>query len=104
MKYGVSAFAWTGHFTTSHLPLIHKVREYGFDGFEIPMFTPSDLPVRGIREAFAASGMDCTVCAILPEGINPISPDTAVRIRSILHLTECVETAAEMGAHLIAGP
>lgn len=104
MKFGVSAFAWTAQFRTSHLPLIHKVREYGVDGFEIPMFAPSELPVREIRDAFAASRVECTVCAILPEGINPISPDGAVRKRSALHLRECIETAAEMGAHLIAGP
>ncbi len=51
-----------------------------------------------------ASQMECTVCAILPAGINPISPDSAIRKRSLAHLLQCIDTAAEAGAHLICGP
>jgi D-psicose/D-tagatose/L-ribulose 3-epimerase len=44
------------------------------------------------------------VCAILPPGINPISPDGVVRSKSIEHLKQCVHTAAELGAKLLGGP
>jgi D-psicose/D-tagatose/L-ribulose 3-epimerase len=84
--------------------LIAQVREYGFDGLEIPMFVPSALPAAELRKEFEANDLECTVCAILPAGINPISPDASVRKRSRAHLVECVETAAEMGARLIGGP
>ncbi len=104
MKLGVSAFAWTAAFGTGHLPLVARVKEYGFDGLEIPMFLPSALPVAELRQEFEANGLECTVCAILPAGINPISPEAGVRKRSLAHLVECVETAAEMGAHLFGGP
>jgi D-psicose/D-tagatose/L-ribulose 3-epimerase len=104
MKLGVSAFAWTATFGVQHLPLIAKVREYGFQGFEIPMFVPSALPAAELRQAFEANDLECTVCAILPAGINPISPIASVRKKSLAHLVECVETAAEMGARLLGGP
>jgi len=104
MKLGVSAFAWTAAFGSGHLPLIPQVKEYGFDGFEIPMFVPSALPAADLRREFEANDLECTVCAILPSGINPISPDASVRKRSRAHLVECVETAAEMGARLLGGP
>ncbi len=104
MKLGVSAFAWTATFGASHLPLLPRVREYGFEGFEIPMFVPGELPVAELRRSFEANDLECAVCAILPPGINPISPDSATRKRSIIHLIECVETAAELGAHLLGGP
>lgn len=104
MKIGLSAFAWTAHFTEAHLPLVAKVAEYGFDAFEFAMFDPSSLPARSLRRAFEAARIEPTVCAILPPGINPISPDAATRKRSVEHLSVCIETAAEIGAHLVGGP
>jgi D-psicose/D-tagatose/L-ribulose 3-epimerase len=104
MKFGVSAFAWTAAFESRHLRLLPVVREFGFEALEIPMFRPELLPVKELRREFAASGLAATVCAILPEGINPISPEQQVRDRSLEHLTACVETAAEIGARLLGGP
>jgi D-psicose/D-tagatose/L-ribulose 3-epimerase len=104
MKLGVSAFAWTAEFDRQHLNLIPEVAAMGFDGFELPMFDPARLAVAEIRRAFAANSLECTVCAILPQGINPISPDATVRRKSIEHLKTCVKTSAEMGAKLLGGP
>ena len=74
------------------------------DGFEIPMFDPALLPAAEIRSAFEHSGLECTVCAILPTGINPISPDAAVREKALRHLKQCAETTAHLGGKLLAGP
>jgi D-psicose/D-tagatose/L-ribulose 3-epimerase len=104
MKIGVSAFAWTTKLKPAHLDLLPSLREHGIDGFEVPMFDPADLAALVPRRAFEASGMDCTVCAILPEGINPISPEAPVRRRALDHLRQCIAVAAEAGAHLIGGP
>ena len=104
MKLGVSAFAWTAKFDRSHLRLVPLVKEMGFSGFEIAMFDPTDLAVNDIRRAFETSDLECTVCAILPPGINPISPDAAVRKGSVRHLVRCIETASALGATLLGGP
>ena len=104
MKLGVSAFAWTAKFDRSHLELVPAVKEMGFSGFEIAMFDPADLAVKEIRRAFETNELECTVCAILPAGINPISPDAAVRKKSMQHLVRCVETCSELGANLLGGP
>lgn len=104
MKIGISAFAWTGSFQTSHLPLLAKARAFGFAAFEVPMFRPADLPIKALRAAYEANDLECTVCAILPPGVNPISPDKGQRERSVRHLRDCVQAAAEMGARLLGGP
>lgn len=104
MKVGVSAFAWTAKLDRAHLDMLPMIKEMGLDGFEIPMFDPAILPVSEIRRGFESSGLECTVCAILPAGINPISPDEAVRQNSQQHFVCCVETAAACGAKLIGGP
>jgi D-psicose/D-tagatose/L-ribulose 3-epimerase len=104
MKIGVSAFAWTTKLSAAHMGLLPGLREQGLEGFEIPMFDPADLAITELRRAFEANDLECTVCAILPAAINPISPDPTVRARAVAHLIECIETAAEAGAHLIGGP
>lgn len=104
MKLGVSAFAWTDNFESSHLKLLPEVKKMGLEGFEVPMFDPEQLPVSNIRRAFEANELECTVCAILPRNINPISPDAAIRRRALQHLTVCVEVASAMGAKLLGGP
>ncbi|MBW4039862.1 MAG: sugar phosphate isomerase/epimerase, partial [Acidobacteria bacterium] len=100
----MSSFAWTSSFKESHLNLLPKVREYGFTGFEVPMFKPADLPRVSLRRSFESIGLDCTVCAILPQDINPVHKDSVVRNRAFVHLTDCVKGAAEMGAHILGGP
>ena len=104
MKIGVSAFAWTAEFRESHLEILPRLRDQGLSVFEIPMFQPEKLPVAKIRQAMNDSGLTCSVCTILPHGINPISPDSNVRKRSAAHLAKCLEVATEMGATLIGGP
>ena len=75
MKIGISAFAWTASFQKQHLDLIPGVREQGFAALEIPMFHPAALDVSGIKRTLAANDLACSVCAILPRGMNPISAD-----------------------------
>lgn len=104
MKIGVSAFAWTTKLRSKHLDLLPMLREQGIEGFEVPMFDPADLAALKPRQAFEASGMECTVCAILPAGVNPISDEAPERRRALDHLRECVAVAAEAGAKLIGGP
>jgi len=104
LKFGISAFAWTTAFTPAHLPLLDYARSLGFDGFEIPLFDPKDLAIQPLRRGFEASGIEPTICAILPPGINPISPDSATRKQAFNHLQRSIEAAAEIGAHKIGGP
>jgi len=104
MKVGVSAFAWTSDFGESHLDLLPQLREHGLTAFEIPMFDPGKLPAAKIRRAMDANGLVCSVCAILPHGVNPISADSGVRKTSVAHLMKCLDVAAAMGATLIGGP
>jgi D-psicose/D-tagatose/L-ribulose 3-epimerase len=104
MKIGVSAFAWTTKLEPRHLSLFPSIREHGIEGFEVPMFDPAELDTKSLRQAFEANDLECTVCAILPAGINPISADGGDRKKALAHLVQCVETAAEMGAHKMGGP
>ena len=104
MRLGISAFAWTREFKKPHLDLIPKIKRLGLHAIEIPMFEPSALPAKEIRKAVESQGLECTVCAILPAGKNPISPDRQERKDAITHLRKCIEVCAEMGSELLGGP
>jgi D-psicose/D-tagatose/L-ribulose 3-epimerase len=104
MKIGVSAFAWTSEFSQSHYKLLPEIREHGLSALEIPMFEPHSVSASGLRRALEANDLECTVCAILPATINPISTEASVRSRAYTHLVECVEAAAELDAKLLGGP
>jgi D-psicose/D-tagatose/L-ribulose 3-epimerase len=104
VKIGVSAFAWTADFGEAHLEILPRLRDRGLTAFEVPMFEPEKLPAGKIYQAMQRNGITCSVCAILPRSINPISHDSHVRKNSIAHLMKCVEVAAQMGAKLIGGP
>jgi D-psicose/D-tagatose/L-ribulose 3-epimerase len=104
MKIGVSAFAWTSEFSQSHYKLLPEIREHGLCALEIPMFEPHRASALNLRRAMETNDLECTVCAILPATINPISADASVRSRSYAHLVECVEKAAELDARLLGGP
>jgi D-psicose/D-tagatose/L-ribulose 3-epimerase len=104
MKIGISAFAWTARFDRTHLSLLPSIKQIGLDAIEIPMFDPAKLPIAAIKETCGTHGLECTVCAILPKRINPISPHSETRKLAIEHLIQCVETSAVMGARIIGGP
>ena len=104
MKIGISGFAWTSEFKSSHLGLLPEMKNLGLTAIEIPMFDPGRLLIEDIKLAFQSNGLECTVCAILPAEINPISADRLIRKKSIEHLKRCIEATAAMGAKLMGGP
>ena len=104
MKLGVNMFIWTAEFTPSHLDLLPRIKEHGFDGVEIPLFDPAGFPAAEIRRGLEAHGLECTVCSIIPQGRSLISEDTGVRKRTRQHLRDTIQAAADVGSRLVDGP
>jgi D-psicose/D-tagatose/L-ribulose 3-epimerase len=104
MKFGVNLFIWTAHFDASHLPLLQRIRSGGFDGVEVPMYQGRHFQVRALRFGLADTGMECTICSILTDGLSIISSDPSIRARTVEQLRENIAATAEAGATIIAGP
>jgi D-psicose/D-tagatose/L-ribulose 3-epimerase len=104
MKFGVNTFLWTANFGPEHFDLLPAIREHGFDGIEVALIRPAEFKAAEIRRALARNDLECTVCSVLPRELSLISPDAAVRGKTVAHLAECFQAAAEAGAKLIAGP
>ena len=104
MKFGVTTYIWTLEFNLSHLALLPRIKEAGFDGVEMPLFRPQGFPATEMRRGLEANGLECTASAVLLDGNNLISEDADVRRRTRSHLKDTIEAAAEAGARIIAGP
>lgn len=104
MKFGVHAFIWTASFDESNLDLLPMIKEHGFDGLEIPLFHPARFPGTAIRRALEQNGLECTVSAVMVDGLSLIAEDAAVRQRARAHLQDAIKAVAEAGARILAGP
>lgn len=104
MKFGVNTLIWSAAIDGTVLDLLPRIKDRGFDGVELPLIHPEQVPSGNIRRALAESRLDCNFCSILPGGLSLISDDAAVRQRTVGHLRDCIQVAADSGASMIAGP
>lgn len=103
MKFGVNTFIWAASFDRGAIPL-EAIKKHGIDGIEVPLFRPADFDVAGVKQAQRDFGLECTVCAVNPAGINPTSDDTSGRARAVEHWKRAIGVAAAAGARVVAGP
>jgi D-psicose/D-tagatose/L-ribulose 3-epimerase len=104
MKFGVNTFIWSAGFDRSNLPLLPRIKGWGFDGVEVPLFRPAEFAAADIRKGVEANGLECTVCSVLVDGLSLISDDANVRRKTREHMKDVVKAGAEAGARIIAGP
>lgn len=104
MKFGVNTLIWSDRFDESHVKLFEPLKKAGFDGIELPLFTPDPRPNLEIRRGLEENGLDCTFCSILPAGLNTISEDATVRANSRQYWKDTIRTVREMGGDILCGP
>ena len=104
MQFGVNLLLWAASFEPTHLPLLHRIRAAGFDGVEVPMYKGRDLAVAALRQGLAETQMECTICAVLVEGMSLITEDSSLRNHALEQMRENIAVSAEAGAKLIVGP
>jgi len=104
MKFGINLLLWSANFEPSHLQLFERIRAAGFDGVEVPIYKGRDLDIVDLRQGLANTGMECTMCSVLVEGMSLLSEDKTIRTRAIDQLRENIAVTAEADAKIIAGP
>jgi D-psicose/D-tagatose/L-ribulose 3-epimerase len=104
MKFGVNTFIWSAGVDRATLDLLPVIKDRGFDGVELPMFRAADFPAGEVRRRLEQNALECTICSVLTSGLSLISDDADVRRATRTHMEECIKSAAEAGATLIAGP
>jgi D-psicose/D-tagatose/L-ribulose 3-epimerase len=104
MKFGANAFIWSDRFGRSQLPLLDTLKQNSFDGVELPLLDPKAANDPEIKSALQSIGLEVTFCSVLPSGLRLGDDSPDVRSRARDHISQCIQTAAAMGGHLIGGP
>ncbi len=104
MKFGINTLLWTAGFDHSHLDLLPRFRELGFDAAEIARFEFGAFPAADVRRAVEAAGLEAVFCSALTGDNSIVSDDAATRQRALRFVREGIETAAAIGAKVFVGP
>jgi len=104
MKYGMNLLLWTAGVTEQHFPLLASLKEWGFDGVELPMFEFDVNQYRKIGAELNRIGLASTAVTVCPPEQNPISPDAAIRQAALERLKQAIDCCAAAGSTLLCGP
>jgi D-psicose/D-tagatose/L-ribulose 3-epimerase len=104
MKVGMNLLLWTANVTEEHYKLLEDIKAWGFDGVEVPMFTPEASDWGALAKVCDDLGLGRTAVSVMPEGKDLISDDPALRRAGIDFIKQLVEAGGELGIELLNGP
>jgi D-psicose/D-tagatose/L-ribulose 3-epimerase len=104
IRLGINTMIWSGRFEQADSPLLEKIRAWGYEVVEVPLFDFRAVDVKPLRRAVASSGLALTVSSALPAGFGLVSADGAIRRATREWLSQAVETVAAIGGTLLVGP
>lgn len=104
ISLGINTMVWTGNFSVRNLALLDTIRAAGFDVAELAVFDFPALDCKAVRSALQANALACTATSALPEDLSLLDAGAEVRRRTVEWLRRAVETVAQVGASVLAGP
>ncbi len=104
MKFGMNLLLWSDRLDDGMLPVVESLKEMGYDGVEVPIFSPDEEHYRAWGQRLKDMGLCSTVVTIRTEGDNPISPDAKVRAAGIDATKRALDCCRALGAEAMCGP
>jgi D-psicose/D-tagatose/L-ribulose 3-epimerase len=96
MRYGMNLLLWTGMVGEEHFPLFEKLRQWGFDGVEIPLIDADEAVLPKMRDCLADLGLACTTATICTPTENPIDEDPAIRRAALDRIKRRIDWSATL--------
>ena len=104
MKYGMNLLLWTGDVTEQHFPLLEDLKNWGFDGVELPIFDLTPARYAAVGRELDRLGLERTAVTICIDEENPISESAAIRQAGLERIKRAVDCCAQAGATHLVGP
>ena len=104
MRIGMNLLLWSGNITEAHFHLFKTLKGMGFDGVEIPLFSPDVSLLPRMRRELDDLDLACTTSAICSPETSPISPYPAIRSAALDHLKKHIDWNSVLGGERIIGP
>jgi D-psicose/D-tagatose/L-ribulose 3-epimerase len=103
MRFAVNSLLFSGTFDESDLNLCDKVKEMGFDVFEVTPVDPDVFPAAKLRARANDLGLSLNANFALPLDANTISPDPAVRSKGVELSKKVIDACVEAGVEVYCG-
>ncbi len=104
MKIGVNTFVWVSPFNTDAIDLVYKVKDFGFDVFEMACEEPEGIDVGAVKAALDETGLGAIVCGVFGPGRDLSSDNAGVRETTKTYVRWMIDTAQTLGAPVVCGP
>ena len=79
MKVAMNLLLWTAGASEAEFPLFKNIKDWGFDGVELPMFDTAGSPWGELSKNLEDLGLGRNVVACLPPGSNLIGEEAGER-------------------------
>ena len=104
LKLGLNVFLWSGQTTEALLPVLEKIKKWGYDGAEFPMFHTDEAVYGKVRAKLDELGLKATACTVCDSDRNLISDSPDVRAAGVQHLKDMLRMCKILGAEVLCGP
>ena len=104
MKYGLNLLLWTAGVTEQDYPLLASIKDWGYDGVELPLFDFNVKHYENVGKELKKNGLESTAVTVCPADQNPISADPAIRAAGLNRLKQAIDCCAAAGTTHLVGP
>jgi D-psicose/D-tagatose/L-ribulose 3-epimerase len=105
MKFGINSFVWVSPLTTSAVKeLAPKVKQLGYDIFELSVENPALLDLPAIKETLQQNSLESVVCGAFGPDRNLCSDNPTLSENAKTYIRWLVDAAAYLGAEVVSGP
>lgn len=104
MQFGVNLLLFSDQIDKPVMRHFGKLREFGFDGLELPIFAPKTIDVDAIRKQAERYELKLTVSGAPPPGSRFYGKDKAARAAAEEYTRDVINVTADLGASVLCGP
>ena len=104
MKYGMNLLLWTTDVDESHYGLLEQIKNYGYDGVELPIFEMDRDKFSKLGKKLDEIGLERTAVTISTGDANPISESAEIRTAGLDRLKQAIDVCQTVGATHLCGP
>ena len=104
MKYGLNLLLWTDRMHEGMVPVVERVKKFGYDGVEIPIFELNEPLHKDWGKRLDDIGLERTAVTVRGAGDNPISPSESVRAAAVDAMKRTLDCCRAAGVKTLVGP
>lgn len=105
MKFGINGWVWTSPVNTEQIEILApRVKQMGFDLFEVPLETIGDIDAGRGAEILRSNDLAVSTCAAMGPDRDLIHEDDSIRDNGKAYLMQAIDVTQALGGTNLVGP